>query len=230
MYRHPGSPRQHRSGGHEPDRRPTVVLADDHPMVLAGLRKLLEPDCEVIGTATDGRQLLEIAEHRRPDLVVADVSMPGLDGIEAARWLQAVAPGVRVLFLSIHEEPSYVRSAFAAGAWGYLTKTSAPEEIERAVRDVLAGRFYVSATVARGVVLPARSPNPHPAADESLTRRELEILRLMPEGLGNQQIARRLGVTVATVRTHLSSLYGKLQLKSRVELALYAAQADAEGP
>lgn len=215
----------------EPDsvsgRRPTVLLADDHPMMLAGLRKLLEPELEVVGTATDGLTLLAAAKRLRPDLVITDVSMPGLDGIEATRRLQTAVPGVRVLILSIHAEPSGVRAAFEAGVWGYLTKTSAAEEIERAVREVLAGRFYVSTEVARAAIIPMACDfaSPPPAACEALTRRETDILRLVAEGLGNKQIAWRLGVAVTTVRTHLSSVYEKLRVESRVELALYAAQA-----
>jgi DNA-binding NarL/FixJ family response regulator len=211
------------------DRRPRVLLADDHPMMVAGLRRLLEPELEVVGTATDGQALLAAAEHLRPDLVVTDVEMPGLDGIEATRRLRRTAPSARVLILSIHAEPSFVRAAFAAGAWGYLTKTSAPEEIERAVREVLADRFYVSPSVARAAVAGvAHRPERPPRADgETLTPRELDILRLVAEGLGNKQIARRLGVAVTTVRTHLNSLYEKLRLESRVELALFAAQSVA---
>ena len=210
------------------DRRPRVLLADDHPMMLAGLRKLLEPEHEVVGTATDGQALLAAAEHLRPDLVVTDVEMPGLDGIEATRRLRRTAPSARVLILSIHAEPSFVRAAFAAGAWGYLTKTSAPEEIERAVREVLADRFYVSPSVARAAVAGvAHRPERPPRADGELTPRELDILRLLAEGLGNKQIARRLGVAVTTVRTHLNSLYEKLRLESRVELALFVAQSVA---
>ena len=209
------------------ERRPRLLLADDHPMMLAGLRKLLEPELEVVGTATDGRALLAAAERLRPDLVITDVSMPGIDGIEATRRLQTAVPGVRILVLSIHAEPSCVRAAFAAGACGYLTKTSAPEEIEGAVREVLAGRFYVSPAVARAAIVtePRDLASPPPAAGEALTPRELDVLHLVAEGLGNQQIARRLGVAVTTVRTHLSRLYEKLRLQSRVELALFAAQA-----
>ncbi|HYU33000.1 MAG TPA: response regulator transcription factor [Thermoanaerobaculia bacterium] len=207
------------------DLRPRVLLADDHPMMLAGLRKLLEPELEVVGTVMDGQLLLAAAERLRPDLVITDIGMPGLDGIEATRRLQASLPGVKVLILSIHAEPSCVQAAFAAGAWGYLPKTSAPEEIERAVREILADRFYVSPAVARAAIGTARGcESPPPVDGETLTQREQDILRLLAEGMGNKQIARRLGVAVTTVRTHLSSVYEKLRLESRVELALYAAQ------
>src|SRR5262245_43263987 len=162
------------------ERRPRILLADDHPLMLEGLRKLLAPNFRVVGAVTNGRTLLEAAAARRPDLVITDVRMPGLDGIEATRRLQETEPGVRVPVLSIHAEPSCVRAPFAAGAWGYLLKTSAPEEIERAVREVLADRFYVSPAVARSalageVYKPDSSPQ---AAGEVLTARELQILRL----------------------------------------------------
>lgn len=214
-------------------RRPTVLLADDHPLLLEGLRKLLTPELEVLGTATDGRALLEAALHRRPDLVITDIAMPGLDGIEMTHRLRAVIPEARVLILSIHAEPSFVHAAFEAGACGYLTKTSAPEEIERAVREVLADRFYVSPAVARAAVRPqkddvaacAAAPMA-PIAAVALTPRELDILHLVAQGRGNREIADRLGVEVTTVRTHLNSVYNKLRLENRVELALYAAQAD----
>lgn len=207
-------------------RCPTVLLADDHPLILTGLRRLLEPELVVVGEVMDGQDLLDAAEHLRPDLVITDVSMPGLDGIEATRLLQAVLPGVRVLILSIHAESSCVRAAFDAGAWAYLTKSSVPEEIERAVHEVLAGRFYVSPSVVRAAVGVAdRRESPLSMAGEALTPREAEILLLVAEGLGNKQIAGRLGMAVTTVRTHLNSVYGKLRVKSRVQLALYAVQA-----
>jgi DNA-binding NarL/FixJ family response regulator len=205
--------------------RPRILLADDHPIMLTGLRKLLEPELEVVAAVIDGQTLVVAAERLRPDLIITDVGMPGLDGIEATRRLQTTVPGARVLILSIQAEPSLVWSAFDAGAWGYLPKTSAPDEIERAVYEVLAGRFYVSPTLAQAAAAAARPREVLPqAAGEVLTTREAEIVDLVAKGLGNQQIARRLGVAVTTVRTHLSSLYGKLRLKSRVELALYAVR------
>lgn len=203
--------------------RPRTLLVDDHPMVLEGLRRLLEPELEVVAMVTDSRELLAVAESLQPDLIITDVTMPGLDGIEATRQLQAALPGVKILVLSIHAEPSWVRAAFAAGAWGYLHKSSAAEEIEGAVREVLAGRFYVSPALAQCLVGASRPEGPLPSAG-ILTAREKEILHLLAEALSNKEIARRLGVKVTTVRTHLNSLYEKLHLESRVELALYAAQ------
>lgn len=215
------------SGGCFSDRRPTVLLADDHPMILGGLRSLLEPELEVVGTAADGRALLAAAKELRPDLVVADLSMPEIDGIEAIRQLRTIAPDTRVLVLSIHTEASWVREAFAAGACAYLTKTSRAEEITNAIREVLSGCYYVSPLVARAAIgLATENPAESLAgvAREPLTARELEVVHLVGTGLGNKDIARRLGVSVTTVRTHLGRIYGKLELKSRVELALYAAR------
>ncbi len=218
----PGLTTKRRSSGG----RARVILADDHPMMLAGLGKLLASHFDVVGTAADGRSLLEAAARLRPDLVVADVSMPGIDGIEATRRLRATAPGIRVLILSIHGEPSCVRAAFAAGARGYLTKSSVPDEIELAVREVLDGRFYVSPIVAHAAIVQADGTAP-PEARETLTPREHEIASLVGAGLPNLEIARRLGVSVTTVRTHLRKVYSKLRLASRIELALLAAQSGA---
>lgn len=204
-------------------------------MMLGGLHRLLEPELKVVGTARDGLALVEMAIDLRPDLVITDLSMPGIDGLEATRRLCAAVPGARVLILSIHDEPSWVRAAFEAGACGYLAKTCVPEEIESAVRVVLDDRFYLSPTVARNTILPAargepvrakgfeRSPS---AAGRTLTARELDILRLVGAGLGNKEIAGRLGMSVSTVRTHLNSVYEKLGLSGRVELALYASHLE----
>lgn len=213
--------------------RPKVLLADDHPMVLDGLRKLLDPDFEVVAAVRDGRELLEAALRLRPDLVITDISMPLVDGLEATRRLQKARPGVRVLILSVHADPSWVREAFDAGACGYLTKISAPEEIGTAVREVLKGLFYVSPVVTRGMVDAAKElaarprtvvPSVPSAVNQLLTPRELATVRLVGQGLSNKEIARHLGVSVTTVRTHLNKAYDKLGSDSRVELALLAAQ------
>lgn len=195
-------------------------------MMLEGLGKLLAPHFEVVGIATDGWALVEAAAKLRPDLVIADVSMPGIDGIEATRRLRVTAPSVRVLILSIHGEPSWVRAAFAAGAWAYLTKSSVPDEIEHAVREVLDGHYYISPKAALAATVRTEGALPLEAR-ETLTPREHEIASLVGAGLPNLEIARRLGVSVTTVRTHLRRVYSKLQLASRIELALLAAQAGA---
>ena len=216
-----------------PERRTTILLADGHPMMLAGLRKLLERDFQVVGAVTDGRSLLEAVEAERPDLVITEISMPGLDGIEVTRRLQESLPGTRVLILSIHTEPSWVRAAFAAGARGYLTKASSPEEIDLAVREVLKGHFFVSPAVTwallAGTVKSAaersgKAPAPAAPAEELLTRREADTVRLVGQGLSNKDIAQQLGLSVTTVRSHLNRIYEKLGTASRVELALFAAQ------
>ena len=212
-----------------PERRYRVLLADDHPMMLEGLRKLLEPDFDVVGAVSDGGALVEAAARQRPDLVIAGLAMRAIDdGIEVTRRLRRVVPGVRVLILSTHTEPSWVRATFAAGACGYLTKTSAAEEIELAVREVLKNRLFVSQAVTWGVLATTGAAAEPPAAgapaEGSLTPRETDIVHLVGQGLGNKEIARRLGVSVTTVRTHLSKVYDKLGSSSRVELALLAAQ------
>jgi DNA-binding NarL/FixJ family response regulator len=209
------------------ERRPRVLLADDHPMVLIGLRMLLEPDFEVVGEARDGRALLTAAETLRPDLVIADISLPEINGIEATRRLRAAVPEARVLILSIPTETAWVRAAFAAGVYAYLPKTAAPEEIRSALREVFRDRFYVSPIIALGAIGARLDPPGRPPAQktagEALTPRQVEIVRLVGKGLGNKEIASRLGVSVTTVRTHLQKIYDKLRPGSRVELALYAA-------
>lgn len=208
------------------ERRSRVLLADDHPVILAGLCKLLEPAFEVAGRVTDGLALLAAAKRLRPDLVIADIEMPGLDGIEATRRLRAGLPDVKVLILSLHVEPSCVRAAFDAGAWGYLPKTAVPEEIECAVQEVLADRFYISPVVARAAIARAARPpaGPLAAASEVLTPSELGLVRLVGQGLGSREIAGKLGMPVTTIRSLLNKIYDKLGLASRVELARLAVQ------
>jgi DNA-binding NarL/FixJ family response regulator len=212
-------------------RCPRALLADDHPMMLEGLRKLLSPDFEIVGAVADGRALLEAAVIQRPDLIVADISMPGIDGIEATRRLRLLVPESRVLILSFHTEPSWVQAAFEAGAHGYLAKTAISTEIETAVREVLKGNFYLSPVVTQAVLGSSRQEpggrreTARPAASGALTPRVVEIVRLVGKGLGNKEIAEQLGLSVATVRSHLTKVYEKVGSVSRVELALYAAQS-----
>ncbi len=200
-------------------------------MMLEGLKEILDPDFEVVGTATDGRALLEVAVVRRPDLVLVDISMPEIHGIEATRRLRDLLPETRVLILSLHTEPEWVQAAFDAGAYGYLTKGSAPREIETAIREVLQGRFYLSPAVTQAFMGRAKEDtverqyppgSPRPVTRDAFSPREIDIMRLLGRGLGNKEIARELQISVTTVRTHLNKIYGKMGPMSRVELALYA--------
>lgn len=211
------------------EQRPTVILADDHPMMLEGMRRFLEPVLEVVATVPDGLELVEAVTRLRPDLAIVDVSMPGLDGIEATRRLAEVSPATRVLVLSFHGEASWVQAAFEAGAWGYLAKTAAAAEIELAVRVVANGQCYISPGVTQELMAPDRSgcgsESSGDTGGESLTPREHQVVRLVGQGMPNKDIAKTLGISVTTVRTHLSKTYDKLGKGSRVELALYAARA-----
>ena len=208
------------------ERRSRVLLADDQPVILAGLCKLLEPAFQVVGRVSNGLALLAAAERLRPDVVIADIEMPGLDGIEATRRLRAVLPDVKVLILSLHVERSCMRAAFEAGARGYLPKTAVPEEIEHAVHEVIEGCFYISPVVVRSAIArAARHPaGPLAAASEVLTPSELGLVRLVGQGLGSREIACKLGMSVATIRSLLNKIYDKLGLASRVELARLAVQ------
>lgn len=232
-----------------PSSRPRILIADDHPMIVEALTGLLGPAMEIVGHARSGRQALELTRQLLPDLLILDIAMPELDGLAVARQLRRLGLGVPVLVLSFHLEESWVRGAFEAGAAGYLCKTSAPQEIQLAVAEVLAGRFWVSPAIAQRWLVepplataptathppqsspkaapkaaPMAAPKPiGPPAAIGLTPREAEILSLLAENLGNKEIARRLGVSVTTVRTHLGSIYEKLEVDGRVGLALYAA-------
>ena len=203
------------------ERRSRILLADDQPVTLSGLCKLLEPAFEVVGRVTDGFALLAAAERLRPDVVIADVEMPGLDGIEATRRLQARRPDVKVLILSISAEPFCVRAAFDAGAWGCLPKTAVHEEIERALNEVLAGRFYVSPVVVRSAIARAvrHAMRPSPASSGMLTPREIDVIRSVSQSPGNPDTAGKLDMTLTTIRSHLNRIFDKLSPGNRVGLA-----------
>lgn len=214
-------------------------------MLLEGLTNLLEPKLRIVARVDDGEALLAAAARLRPDLVLADISMPGVDGLEATRRLSTLSPATRTLILSFHSDPHQVRSAFAAGARAFLTKSASGEEIHQAIEEVLRGHYYVSPPVTHALVPTAAAPAaaapaaaapvaasppldaPPPAGTpegDGLTRRELEVARLVGAGWSNHKIAEHLGIAVTTVRTHLSNIYTKLGHISRLELALFAAR------
>jgi DNA-binding NarL/FixJ family response regulator len=202
-----------------------VLLADDHTLVRAGLRKLLEsiPDMQVVGEAGDGVSLLDQVEKLQPDLVLMDIAMPGLNGLEATARLVKTWPAIRVMILSMHQNEEYVRRALRLGASAYLLKDAAPLELELALKAVLRGETYLSPAVSRGVlsdyVLRLRSEE---SAVELLTPRQREVLQLIAEGHSTKVIARRLDLSVKTVETHRSQLMKQLDIHEVAGLVRYA--------
>jgi two-component system response regulator NreC len=205
-----------------------ILLVDDHELVRAGLRRLLDdqPDMRVVGEVGNGRAALELIEREHADVVVMDIGMPDLNGIEATRQITAGGSSARVLCLSMHTSKKLIRAMLEAGAAGYLVKGSAPRELVEAVRVVFAGDMYVSPLVARAVVeefvLHERAPAHGPFAD--LSDREREVLQLIAEGLNSKDVAARLGVSQNTALAHRKHIMEKLNLHTDVELARYALQ------
>jgi len=205
-----------------------ILLVDDHELVRAGLRRLLDdqPDMRVVGEVGNGRAALELIEREHADVVVMDIGMPDLNGIEATRQITAGGSSARVLCLSMHTSKKLIRAMLEAGAAGYLVKGSAPRELVEAVRVVFAGDMYVSPLVARAVVeefvLRDRAPAHGPFED--LSDREREVLQLIAEGLNSKDVASRLGVSQNTALAHRKHIMEKLKLHTDVELARYALQ------
>ncbi|HEU4328007.1 MAG TPA: response regulator transcription factor [Roseiflexaceae bacterium] len=200
-----------------PNQQPIrVVIADDHNVVRAGIRELLadEPDIEVVGEARNGRDAVDVALARRPDVVVMDINMPVLSGVEATRQIRAGAPEVRVLVLTSYGDDPYIYGLLDAGASGYLLKTAEDQEIVRAVRLTAAGQAVIDPAVAPRLL--ARLSKPAAASGE-LTERELEVLRLAGHGQSNKQIGAALQISDRTVQNHLANIYGKLGVASRTE-------------
>jgi DNA-binding NarL/FixJ family response regulator len=200
-----------------------VVLADDHAVVRKGVREFLEdePDIEVVGEAGDGQQAVEQAVALQPDVVVMDVAMPELSGVEATKRIRSLAPTVRILALTAYDDEPYVFGLLDAGVTGYMLKTAESREIVRAVRATAAGRSALDPAVASRVVARAMQP---PPTTEALTERELEILRLAARGLTNKQIGAELSISDRTVQNHLANTYAKLEVASRTEAVTVALQ------
>lgn len=204
-----------------------VLLADDHTLVLEGISKLLEPHFDLVGTVEDGRALLEAAKTLKPDVVLADISMPLLNGIDAARQLRKTLPDTKIVFLSMHSDPTYVTEAFRAGAAGYLLKRSAASELVFAIEEVLKGRFYVTPAVAKGVLTDVlgeaeASRREAPTKGPSLTPRQREVLQLVAEGKSIKEIATILDISIKTVEFHKSRIMEELDLHTTAELTKYA--------
>lgn len=203
--------------------RARVLLADDHAMVLEGLKRLLEPEFNVIGTAESGQELVSLAQELTPDVVLLDIAMPGVSGLETARQLKSALPTVRILFVTMMMEPVYVSEAFRTGALGYVLKQSAASELVSAIRTVMANRRYVSSLLAPEVRDAVETQGlASEGFTDKLTSRQIEVLRLLSEGNPTKAIAEKLGISVKTVEFHKSNIVQKLGLHTTSELTKYA--------
>jgi DNA-binding NarL/FixJ family response regulator len=198
-----------------------VLLADDHRMFLAGLQKLLETEFEVVGAVEDGRELVRVATESSPEVIVADISMPSLNGIDAARQLRSNGCDAKILFLTMHGDSLFVREALRAGASGYVLKRDAPDKLVVAIRQVVRKRSYMSPEVIQGMATGSYDPAAERALG-NLTPRQREVLQLVAEGRSLKEIAAAIAVSVKTVEFHKSQLMQRLSVHSSAELTAIA--------
>ncbi|UWZ86938.1 response regulator [Occallatibacter riparius] len=205
--------------------RKRLLLGDDHSLMLDGLSRLLSTEFDVVGTATTGRELIAEADRLQPDVVVLDIGMPEMNGIEAARRLAKTHPGMRLIFVTQQLDPAYVHAAFATGARAYVAKQSAAKELMEAIRMALADRYYVSPLVGGEAGEIARAEprrNPAELFQTKLTPRQREVLQLVAEGKSTKEISTCLNISIKTVEFHRSSLMDELGLRTIAELTRYA--------
>jgi DNA-binding NarL/FixJ family response regulator len=203
--------------------RARVLLADDHRIVTEGLRSLLAPEFDLVDVVEDGQALVEAARILRPDVIVADIGMPRLNGFEALAQLRQDNPQVRVIFLTMHQEPAYARRALEAGAAGFVLKHSAPAELVRAIRAALEGKTYLAPTLAAQALREAtRGPAATAELAGGMTERRREILRLLADGCSAKEIARRLDISPRTVEFHKYQMVESLGLRSTAQLVRWA--------
>lgn len=201
-----------------------ILITDDHVVVRRGTQALLatEPEIEVVGEAKNGEEAVAKALQLQPDVILMDLEMPVMDGIEAIRRITASRPDARILVLTSFATDDKVFPAIKAGALGYLLKDSSPDDLVRAIRQVYRGESSLHPTIARKLLQEMSRPMQKPPTADPLTEREVEVLRLVAQGRSNQEIADELVISEATVRTHVSNILSKLHLASRTQAALYA--------
>jgi DNA-binding NarL/FixJ family response regulator len=204
---------------------PRVMLADDHTILLEAFRRLLEGKCEVVGTVSDGRALLKEAPALKPDVVVIDIGMPLLNGLEAGRQLKEILPAVKLVFLTMNEDPDLAVEAMRTGASAYLLKKSAASELFHSIRDVMKGRKYVTRKIARGMQQSfIRNPQGR-SIEKTLTTRQREVLQLLAEGKSMKEAADCLEVTPRTVAFHKYRVMEELGLKTNADLVQFAIKS-----
>jgi NarL family two-component system response regulator LiaR len=213
-----------------------VLIVDDHTIVRKGIRALLTEiaGIEVVGEAADGLEAVAQANGLRPDVILMDLAMPKMDGIEATRQIKTSQPESRILVMTSFATDDKVLPAIKAGALGYLLKESAPEDLVQAIHQIHRGEPSLHPTIARKVLQEITHPSDRPPTPDPLTKREAEVLLLVAQGLSNQDIARKLNISDPTVRSHVSNIMSKLHLATRIQAALYALREglvslDAEG-
>ncbi len=203
-----------------------VLLADDHSIVRAGLRRIVEEsgEMEVVAEASDGQEAVQLVRKDTPDVAVIDISMPGLDGLEVLSQLQAFDPQLPVLILTMHEEGQYVVRAIEAGAMGYITKQSAPEQLVKAIRKVHSGHRYLTDEATEALALRIAKGGKGQSPLDSLSMRELQVLRRLAMGHTNREIASAYHISIKTVDTYRSRLLKKLALRNNADLSRFAIQ------
>ena len=205
--------------------KPRLLLADDHTLLLEGFRLMLAPEFDLVGSVEDGQALLAAAKTLKPDVILLDISMPHLNGIDAARRIRKFLPSARLIFVTMHAGADYVAEAFRAGAMGYLLKRSAASELLIAIRTVLKGNHYVSPLVTRNALeLLISSSKPQGKFSDRLTPRQREVLQLVAEGRSRKEIAGILNISVKTVEFHKGKLMRELNLKTVADFTRYAIE------
>jgi DNA-binding NarL/FixJ family response regulator len=203
--------------------KPRILIADDHAILAEGLRSLLEPEFEVVGVVSDGRELIAAARKLKPELIIADVSMPSLNGIEAVAQLREQGADAKVVFLTMHRDVAYARRAMEAGAVGFVVKHSLASELVTAVREALQGRTYVTPIIAGELLQSYRNGDPETRdSAQRLTGRQREVLQLFAEGHSAKEVAALLKISIRTAEAHKAHIQEALGLKTTAELVQYA--------
>lgn len=202
---------------------PRVLLADDHRLVVEAFKQLLEPEYCVVGTVTDGRTLLAVAPKLNPDVILLDISMPLLNGLDAGRRLKQMMPAVKLIYLTVNEDPDLAAEAFRLGASGYVVKSAVASELFQAIPEVLKGRPYVSPLVTEGLVDCMKNPK-HRHGSAKLTTRQREVLQLLAEGRAMKQVAATLNITPRTVAFHKYRMMEELGFKTNADLIRFAVK------
>lgn len=216
-------PMLHSTSPEPAPRRPRLLIAEDHQLVADGIRKLLEPEFELAGAVNDGRAAVEFFDRLRPDLIILDVGLPLLNGIEAARKIKNISADARILFVSMHADRAYIEEAFSVGGSGYLLKQAAAAELVEAIHTVLDGRFYLSRGLPSGMGPAGESiRNPKSGFGSRLTPRQREVLQLIAEGKSMKEMGDILGISVRTVEFHKNGIMRELGVRTTAELTRYA--------